>query len=122
MVLDGVPATTDLKVAVWVAVQRRAAWCREDRSTTLVQHERILGAPSCPELLMRLGSTSKILPTVANAVAKPSDNGRQVQTAVEHQPSAQAQSTVLDDLPTPTDLMVDNSAREARLPAARDMS
>ena len=33
--------STDQKVAVWVAVQRRAAWYTEDRSRTLVQPEPI---------------------------------------------------------------------------------
>ena len=40
-VLDDVPTPTDLRVAVGVAVQRRAASYTEDRSSALVQHERI---------------------------------------------------------------------------------
>ena len=40
-VLDDSPTPTDLKVAVWAAVQRRAASYTEDRPSTSVQPEPI---------------------------------------------------------------------------------
>jgi hypothetical protein len=44
--------------------------------------------------------------TVANTVAKPLDMARPVRTAVECPPAHGPKRTILDEVPTPTDLKV----------------
>src|SRR5580704_5405112 len=77
-------------VAIWAAIQGCSAPSRQDRSKALVQPESIRTGTT--RAANAIGSRkAQALPAAANTAAKPTDNTRQLRTAMEYQSSTRPQ-------------------------------